>query len=187
MKSQNLKLNQKNGHRKYITAEGQEVMNASLKSKYYCLNTEVVRAKHQTNATAQIMHARFGCLNKEYLERLEKEDLVDGFKMHGELSEKCHVCIEGKQTRQPFKTSKSPRAKHPMDLIHVDILVINLPSRDEELYALIMVDDHSDMKFAFPMRKKSDVTDMVKNWIPWAERMTNRKFKDDSHRPRQSL
>jgi len=151
-----------------------EVLRAPMNGPYYMLDGEVIR--HQVNLTAETWHARLGCLNADSMRDLGA--MVDGYAVPPNLNITCDICAEAKSTRGHFSVSTNPRAKHPLDLVHMDTLVINSPvSRKGERYALVLIDDYSECKFALPMVKRSDVTSLFQNWLGWAERMTNRKLK----------
>lgn len=162
----------------FTTKQRVKVMTATL-SDYYTLDAVAMDAKHAANATAELWHARMGCLGRDSLERLRKEGMVKGFSFKGDWNGACEHCPVGKAVRMPFRTSENPRARHPLDLIHMDILVINEESRKEEKYALVIIDDHSECKFVFPLKGKSGqcILAEFRPWLGWAERSSDRKLK----------
>ena len=94
----------------------------------------------------------------------------------------CHECSLGKMSNTPYR-SKSPRARHALDLIHMDINVINVEGIYGEKYLLIITDDYSGCRFGFPLVSRSgeEIVDKFNEWLPWAERMADQKMKVVRH------
>jgi hypothetical protein len=65
--------------------------------------------------------------------------------------------IVSKIVRRSFPKSISPQERRPLDLLHMDIDVINIPGRLDEKYVLFLtdVDDHSGFRFGFPIVSRS--------------------------------
>ena len=167
--------------------EGDEVMCAHRSGNKWIMDLEV---KHDQElalatgggATNELWHKRLCHLGYQNMEKLSK--LVDGFKFkNNEESHTCAGCINGKMSRRPFKSSTGPRARHPMDILHLDVNVINTEGREQEKYLLMITDDHSGCRFGFPMKTKSgaEILEQVLEWLPWAERMTDRRLKAIRH------
>ena len=171
------------GRKEFRNNDGILILSAKLTKGHYCIDGSVVPNKNTVHSSyitsLQQWHARMGCLHTKALEVLKKQELINGYDYTGSSDFKCEICIRAKSTREPFKTSTNPPAKHPMDLIHMDIAVINIPGRNLEKYALMIVDDHSSCKIVFPIANKSGETILkeVKSRLGWAERVTNRKLK----------
>ena len=160
--------------------DGHKVMTATLRENYYVLDGYVTKLPtHEVELAADVWHARLGCLSGESIERLQHGNMVEGFKVEGKLIKNCENCTLGKATRTSFKESMNPRVKHPLDLIHMDLVVINIASRQDERVALVIIDDHSECKFAFPLRERTGtaIRDVFLDWLGWAERITDRKLK----------
>ena len=173
----------KAGKMVFKTSEGITVFSATRNGSYFQLNATVVQTKaanmivHEANLTADVWHARMGCLGCESLKKLATTGMVHGMKVVGGFDVKCDVCAVGRSTRTPFRESPNPRARHPLDLIHMDLLVVNCLSRQGERYALVIIDNHSSCKFAFPLKKKNgaSILAVMRSWLGWAERVTNPK------------
>jgi len=74
-----------------------------------------------------LWHQRLGHLGVRNLKLLQKENLVEGLKIEGNVEELefCVGCAEGRQTRTPFyraKDSKVVRAESPLVRIHFDVV-----------------------------------------------------------------
>jgi hypothetical protein len=124
-----------------------------------------------------IWHRRMGHLGERGLKRLAKGDMVNGRLFIPKNKLNCEICASCKITRRPFPISNNPKARFPLDLIHIDLIETRRESRFGEKFALSIVDDHSKAKFAYPLLKKSDAITEFKRWMIWAERMTNRRLK----------
>ena len=125
-----------------------------------------------------VWHDRMCHLGLGNLKRLSTIDkqvdlggLEDGFK--------CEECIEAKMTRRSFPRSTKPRSTEPLELVHMDFNIINVPGRGNEVVALILTDDASLCRFSFPMksRKGEDILRVFLQWVAWAERQTGNKLK----------
>ena len=127
---------------------------------------------------AKLLHQRLNCLGISSMERLIRENMVDGLDLRNLPIPKfvCEICQMGKAVRTKFEESTHQRMQRPMDLLHMDILEIPV-SRNGEKYALVVTDDHSACKFVMGMKRKSDVTDVFNEWLVWAERQTDRHAK----------
>ena len=160
--------------------KGKEVMCSKLMGHRWYLNLRIVLPDHVANVVksndADLWHKRLCHLGKDNL--LKLKGMTD-LKFDDEFKDVCEDCIVSKLKRRPFKLSSNPRARYPLDLIHMDLVVINVPGRNSEMYALIMTDDHSSCRFAFCMESRSGsriLQDFIP-WLVWAERVSNRKLK----------
>jgi uncharacterized protein (DUF2164 family) len=154
------------------------------------MNFEIINVNQkETNSTTipqediNLWHRRYAHLGFENLKRVTK--MVDGFNITSKTKRTrfCEACIEAKETRRPFKTSKHPKSTEPLELIFGDIVVVNVKSRLNEIYAFVLMDDYTSMKFTFPMKKKSDVAEYFISWASWIERQTGnriKKFRSDN-------
>ena len=67
-------------------------------------------------------HCRYGHLGSRNLEKLAKDNLVDGFDYDPSRGISfCQACVDGKLHRSQFPTTRGKRAKEPLDLIHSDV------------------------------------------------------------------
>ena len=160
------------------------VVTAQLQNNRWLMNWVPITPEHAlyTTADTSLWHRRFCHLGADNLKKLAT--MVDGFNCQGDSQMgECNACNKGKLTRRPFKTSSNPRMKHPLDLIHMDVLIINTTGRCEETCVLVFTDDFSGSRFSFPMSSKSGehILKEFNEWLPWAERMSDRKLKCIRH------
>ena len=172
------------GEKKYYF-EGEEVMCAKLVNGKWVLQLEVILPETTSAAMAatstskiSLWHERMCHLGHNNLKKLASMDSS----VHvgdGNTQEKCGHCIEANMTRRPFVRSNKPRSKYPLQLVHMDFVIINTEGRDGELAAMILTDDATLCRFSFPLRRRrgSDVLATFSTWLSWAERQTGRKLK----------
>ena len=174
--------NVKNGITRFMY-DNTEIMCARRKGCRWIMDWEICVDKiaNITNNSSGLWHKRLCHLSLDNMKRLES--MVDGFTAKVEGKTPCDVCNQANQTRRPFKSSEAPKARYPMDLLHMDVIVINNDGIGGERNLLTITDDHSRCRFSFPIKSKSgsEILNEVMNWMPWAERMTNRKVKTIRH------
>jgi hypothetical protein len=101
-------------------------------------------AVEASNQTWDAWHRRMGHLAKSGLERLVREDLVEGLTVDNDsppLSQ-CEACVKAKMTTKPYPQEAQNRREDPGELTHSDIWG---PARVESLkkskYAILFTDD----------------------------------------------
>ena len=159
-----------------------EVMCASKRNERWEMNwTPTKHAAHAVSIDDAIWHKRLCHLGHENLRKLNK--LVKGFQYNSSNVNECDICNKGKITRRPFKTSTNPRAKYPLELLHMDVVIVNTRGRGGEMAVLVATDDYSGCRFSYPITNKSgkEILQVFEDWLPWAERMTDRKLKCIRH------
>lgn len=92
-------------------------------------------------------------------------------------SEKCKICIMGKQTRVAYK-ARGKRCNELLGLIHTDV---NGPMPVESLgghrYFVSFIDDYSKRVFLYPMKLKSEVYDKMVHFKNMVENQLNKNIK----------
>lgn len=84
----------------------------------------------------------------------------------------CHACQLGKHVRLPFSRSKTFSVV-PFQLIHCDLWTSPILSIFGFKYYLVVVDDYSHFIWTFPLRRKSDATDTLINFVAFARTQFN--------------
>jgi transposase InsO family protein len=173
------------GGTKYYHWKDEEVMCAKIIDGKYEFQLKVKLPERQilcalaatSSPNVDLWHKRLCHLGFDNIKRLST--MVDGMKLDGKPSAICDDCNRSKITRRPFKSSDSPRAKHALDLLHMDFLVMNIPTRNDEKYALIMTDDCSALKTVLFFKERSGEAILQKwlPWLTWAERACGRSLK----------
>ncbi|GAA6025248.1 hypothetical protein JCM10207_006239 [Rhodosporidiobolus poonsookiae] len=103
-------------------------------------------------------HRRFAHLSARSLKSLAASEHVTGLdattaSVDGHT---CNVCHVSRSSRLPFPRSESETSSR-LELVHSDILAINVPSLGGRRYVVTFVDDYSRMLWVEPLARKSDV------------------------------
>ena len=75
----------------------------------------------------------------------------------------CHTCQLGKHCRLPFSLSCT-KTSRVFELIHSDLLTSPVTSLSGFKYYVLFLDDFSHFLWGFPLRAKSDVFTVIKNF-----------------------
>lgn len=150
---------------------------ANLCDDVYKLNLSKSRSFFVSSEEKQkLWHRRFGHIGDQYLNKL-KNEIVDGVDIDKVIPAKCTVCIKGKQSRLPFKPSKS-RATRVLELVHSDVCG---PMPDDSFggsrYFVQFLDDFSRKVFPYPIANKSCVFEKFMEFKAMAENETGQKIK----------
>ena len=138
-----------------------------------------------TSDNSWLWHRRLSHMNFRDINKLVVGDLVRGlppFKFDKE-----HLfasCEHGKQSRKSHPTVIHTKIIEPLELIHVDLCG---PSAIESIagnkYILVMVDEFSRFTWVFFLKRKSEATPTIINFIKSIEvslRKTVRKIRSDN-------
>ncbi|KAK9679689.1 Integrase core domain [Popillia japonica] len=109
-----------------------------------------------SNSNNNDWHLRLGHLNRQGLKIL-------GLSFS---NEKCDSCMKGKAARPPFKNVTEPRSKRIGELTHSDICgPMFVPTLDNELYYMSVIDDFSHFCKVYLLKNKSDARDYLIEYI----------------------
>ena len=126
-----------------------------------------------------IWHRRFGHLGTKSLQKLAKNQLVDGFDYNVKKETSfCEPCVEGKHHRNKFPVNKNKRASEPLNLVHSDVCgKMNKKSLSGAEYMLIFHDDKTRYVWVYVLKQKNEVFTRFLEWKSMVERLTGRKLK----------
>lgn len=132
--------------------------------------------------TAELWHRRFGHLGYGNLERLVRENLVDGigvpanaFKTAG--AEVCEPCELSKQHRHPFPASETKTAR-PVELVHMDVCgPMATTSLGGSKYLATFLDDWTGLCVVKPVALKSEVPAAVQDVLNLLENLSGHKLR----------
>jgi hypothetical protein len=159
---------------------GQTVMDNNLyRLKAKTLPVAEVAAAVST-VDAKTLHERFGHLGEQNLEKLVKQELVDGLpKLESFSVQPCDGCLAGKQHRHPFSTEEAERAKQTLQLIHTDLCgPMQTPSLNHALYFVTFIDDFSRYTSVYFLQSKDQCLEKFLVFKAWAENQTERTIKE---------
>ena len=107
----------------------------------------------------QLWHRRLGHISENILNKLLRLNLVKGLpetKMNKQAS-LCESCIQGKQTKNSFKSSAPIIRTRPFKLLHVNLFG---PTKTLSLsgcrFSLVIVDDLSRFTWVYFLSHKSE-------------------------------
>lgn len=163
---------------------GKTLCSATLFNKLYILNThsgvnETAHwAANKVNENSiNLWHLRMAHLNVSALKKLP--ECTEGVKITQELDKniQCCSCLEGKQTRLPFKHTGT-RASKPLEVIHSDLCgPMENTSYGGMKYFISFIDDYSRMVFIYFMKDKLNVLEVFKEFKSKVEKQLNDKIK----------
>lgn len=155
----------------------------------YMLYTPPVYAKEtillaKPKESAELWHRRYGHIGYSGLEKLVSGNLVTGINLTPQeiklaaASGVCGTCVDAKQTRQPFEAAEE-RSVKPLDLIHMDLCgPMAETSRGGHSYVATFLDDFSRLSIVVPLKRKSDVAQVVKETFARMETRLSAKIKE---------
>uniref|UniRef100_A0A0A9YFM0 Retrovirus-related Pol polyprotein from transposon TNT 1-94 n=1 Tax=Lygus hesperus TaxID=30085 RepID=A0A0A9YFM0_LYGHE len=124
-----------------------------------------------------LWHRRLGHLNRVSLNLL-KDGLATGVTFRSVNTQACVACLEGKQTRLPYKKSKSKRAGEVLELLHSDLCG---PMPDSSWsgarYIFTILDDCSRKLFVYFLKTKDEVTPVFQEFQIMVENETGKSVK----------
>ena len=126
-----------------------------------------------------IWHRRYGHLGARNLERIAKEQLVDGFNYNPEKKPSfCEPCIDGKQCRMPFPKTGVERSEELLSVVHSDVCgKIETKSLNGAEYFVTLIDDKSRFIWVYPLKHKSEVFKKFSEWRALVEKSSGMKVK----------
>jgi hypothetical protein len=113
--------------------------------------------------TVDMWHQRFGHISSHNLERLRRENMVEGMKLPpGDLSKcignhgRCDACLSGKQIASPFKSTNNTCAR-PLEVVHMDLMgPIDPETENGEKYALVILDEFTEYSLVVLLKSKHE-------------------------------
>jgi hypothetical protein len=118
-------------------------------------------------------HRHLGHLGTDALSSLSRSSFIQ---CTGKKHDFCHACQLGKDTRLPF-CSSSHRAKHPFDLIHLDLWTSPVVSVSGSKYYLVILDDFTHYLWTFPLKLKSDTFTTLSHFFAYVSTQFGRTVK----------
>jgi hypothetical protein len=105
-----------------------------------------------------LWHRRFAHHNHADIKMMLDNNWVDGVRLDSKHPPDpiCEPCLAGKMHANPFPTSDH-RASHPLELVHMDVHgPTPVASHEGYRYWSLFKDDHTRLRCAIPLRKKSE-------------------------------
>lgn len=143
----------------------------SLVGKLYQLDCVLATEEQASPAfeqknDANLWHQRLGHLSKGGLSSLAHKEMVTGIQLPKVMKMAfCQGCVEGKMSRQPFKSAGGVRSTRKLELIHSDVCG---PMQTESLggrkYFVTFIDDFSRCCAVYLLKQKSEVFEKFKEF-----------------------
>lgn len=132
----------------------------------------VVNLKQSETENAMIVsewHKRLGHLGVQNMKKLEK--MSEGMKLSNcDDNIKCEICVKAKHARAPFD-GHLPKAKRVNEIVHSDVCGPFENSYNNMRYYVSFLDDFSHRCEIIPIKHKSDVADVFKNYVERVENL----------------
>ena len=88
----------------------------------------------------------------------------------------CQDCMASKSKKTQMGQGSGECAKHPLELIHVD-LATHFLTKTKFTSILVAVDDTSSFTYDKPLCSKADALQVLKEWVNYAKTQTGHKLK----------
>ena len=125
-----------------------------------------------------LWHQRLGHVNEKRLLHTVNENLIVGVgHVEGSLPF-CEACVQGKQTRKPFKTLADVQTTERLQLVHSDVCgPMSTPSLGGAKYFVSFTDDYTRCSRVYFLKRKSEVFDKFKEFEAEFTNCAGRKIK----------
>ncbi|GJT98735.1 putative RNA-directed DNA polymerase [Tanacetum coccineum] len=125
-----------------------------------------------------LWHVRMGHINFNSMKFMAEKKLIEGMPKLNIPPQPCEGCLVGKQTRNPFPTHTSYRAKKRLELIHGDLCgPVSPPTPSGNRYFMLLVDDYSRVMWVYLLKTKDEALQVFKNFRGKVEVETGEKMK----------
>ena len=144
----------------------------------YKLNVKSMKSFTAIKRTTQeLWHKRLGHLNDRSMALL-RNGMAHGVQYLNSERKPCIACIQGKQSRSPFKKSGSQRGTTFLKLVHADLCgPMSEPSWSGARYLFSLIDDFSAMTFGYFLKTKDQVLEVFKEFKTLVENQTGHTIK----------
>jgi hypothetical protein len=87
------------------------------------------------------------------------------------------ACVLGKHHQEPFNSGKAWTTHNPLEMIHIDVCFINIPSLESVRYILIFIDDFSHFTWVFFLKRKNIFFENFKEFWSFDEKQFGQPIK----------
>ncbi|SPC65616.1 related to retrotransposon protein [Ustilago sp. UG-2017b] len=139
------------------------------------IDTSTSPAEHKGHTISKLWHERFGHPGRSKTKQIQAHYLGKETQLEHDAKD-CNCCSQAKQTRARMGSSKTERARVPLELVHVDLMT-DLQGHPNYHHALVVVDDLSSFIHVKPLLSKAEAFPALRTWIKAAETMTDHTLK----------
>ena len=142
-------------------------------------NHTAMKCDSDKETKESIWHRRYGHLGAQNLEKLSKEQMVEGFDYNPTKASKfCEPCVDGKQSKVPFPKTGGEKSRELLGIIHTDVCgKIESKSLSGAEYFVTFIDDKSRYVWAFTLKRKSEVFQKFVEWQAMVEKSSGLEIK----------
>nr|KYP39875.1 Retrovirus-related Pol polyprotein from transposon TNT 1-94 [Cajanus cajan] len=108
---------------------------------------------------------------------LSRKEYVSGLPVINILEGICETCEIGKKHRESFPTGKSWRARKPLEIVHSDLCMVEIPTHGGSRYFITFIDDFSRKAWVYFLKQKSEACDAFKSFKAFVEKQSGCKIK----------
>ncbi|SPC63224.1 related to retrotransposon protein [Ustilago sp. UG-2017b] len=113
------------------------------------IDTGTSPAEHKGHTISKLWHERFGHPGRSKTKQIQAHYLGKETQLEHDAKD-CNCCSQAKQTRARMGSSKTERARVPLELVHVDLMT-DLQGHPNYHHALVVVDDSSSFIHVKPL------------------------------------
>ncbi|KAL4388518.1 hypothetical protein GQ457_09G024580 [Hibiscus cannabinus] len=124
-----------------------------------------------------LWHMRFGHYHFSGLNFLSRKEYVSGLPVINIPKGICETCEIGKKHRESFPTGKSWRARKPLEIVHSDLCMVEIPTHGGSRYFITFIDDFSRKAWVYFLKHKSEACDSFKLFKSFVEKQSGCKIK----------
>jgi len=148
-------------------------------SSFYSFSSLNLCSCSFSSSSAELLHRRLGHLHAQGIKNLKNK--VTGLSFVDGTLNVCDTCLQAKQSRASFSSSRRSTAKSPLTRVSSDVGVINEPSvNGGRRFYVIFIDHHSRYVRIYFLREKSEVFTCFKDYKSWAENQRDVRIKSFS-------
>ena len=130
-----------------------------------------------TKGALQLWHNRLVHASNGTIKGMARKEAVKGLLLEDEKEEECPACVEGKMSREKFPTHEDVGEK-PLQVVHADLCgPFRTPTRGGAIYFLLLIDHATRYTWGTLLKRKSEVVEKLKVWLPMAERQCDARVK----------
>ena len=119
-----------------------------------------------SNEATELWHKKLGHMSQTGMEIPCRQNVLPELK--NSHLRKCEHYMDGKQNRVSFQSSSPQRKPEVVDLIHSYVYgPIQIRTLSGSLYFVTFVDDHSRKIWAYTLKRKDQVLECSRSFMPW--------------------
>ncbi|TXG69536.1 hypothetical protein EZV62_004471 [Acer yangbiense] len=128
------------------------------------------------NSSIELWHKRLGHMSEKGLQTLARREVL--IEVKGTSLKGCVDCLAGKQHRVSFQKNSTHRKPNILDIVHSDVCgPMPTKSHGGARFFVTFIDDHSRKVWAYALKTKDQVLDMLKEFHVTVERETRKTLK----------